>query len=143
MVSETERRRPQSHWQCIDNICQGTLPYGDRRIPMETMNIALPPAMKTFVQQQVQGAGYSSVSEYVRQLIRADQQRKAREEIDRKLLEALDGGAAPPWECQGAGNAEKPRPATALQTAEFTMTVLTRARALMDLDEIGEQIGRT
>ena len=64
---------------------------------METMNIALPPAMKTFVQQQVQGAGYSSVSEYVRQLIRADQQRKAREEIDRKLLEALDGGPATPW----------------------------------------------
>jgi antitoxin ParD1/3/4 len=64
---------------------------------MDTMNIALPPQMKDFVQAQVEGGGYSSVSEYVRQLIRADQQRKAGEEIDRKLLEALDGGHAALW----------------------------------------------
>jgi antitoxin ParD1/3/4 len=64
---------------------------------METMNIALPPTMKNYVQAQVEGGGYSSVSEYVRQLIREDQERKAREEIDRKLLEALDGAPATPW----------------------------------------------
>jgi antitoxin ParD1/3/4 len=64
---------------------------------MNTMNIALPSQMKDFVQAQVEGGGYSSVSEYVRQLIRADQQRKAREEIDHKLVEALDGGNATPW----------------------------------------------
>jgi antitoxin ParD1/3/4 len=61
------------------------------------MNIALPATMKNFVQAQVEGGGFSSVSEYVRQLIRADQKRQAREEIDRKLLEALDGGPATPW----------------------------------------------
>jgi antitoxin ParD1/3/4 len=64
---------------------------------MDTMNIALPATMKQFVQAQIEGGGFSSVSEYVRQLIRADQDRKAREEIDRKLLEALDGGPAKPW----------------------------------------------
>jgi antitoxin ParD1/3/4 len=64
---------------------------------MDTMNIALPATMKDFVQAQVEGGGFSSVSEYVRQLIRADQERQAREEIDRKLLEALDGGPATPW----------------------------------------------
>jgi antitoxin ParD1/3/4 len=64
---------------------------------MDTMNIALPATMKDFVQAQVEGGGFSSVSEYVRQLIRADQERQAREEIDRKLLEALDGDPATPW----------------------------------------------
>ena len=64
---------------------------------MDTMNIALPPQMKDFVQAQVERGGYSSVSEYVRQLIRADQQRKVGEDIDRKLLDALDDGRAKPW----------------------------------------------
>jgi antitoxin ParD1/3/4 len=64
---------------------------------METMNIALPPAMKTFVQEQVDEGGYSSASEYIRRLIREDQERKTRLEIDRKLLEALDSGPAVPW----------------------------------------------
>jgi hypothetical protein len=35
---------------------------------METMNIALPEAMKLFVQERVSEGGYSSVSEYVRDL---------------------------------------------------------------------------
>ena len=52
---------------------------------METINIALPPEMKTFVQEQVDQCGYSSVSEYIRRLIREDQERKTRLEIDRKL----------------------------------------------------------
>jgi antitoxin ParD1/3/4 len=64
---------------------------------MDTMNIALPATMKDFVQAQIEGGGYSSVSEYVRRLIRADQERQAREEIDRKLLEALDGGSGKLW----------------------------------------------
>ena len=33
---------------------------------METMNIALPESMKSFVQQRVAEGGYSSASEYVR-----------------------------------------------------------------------------
>jgi len=64
---------------------------------LETMNITLPPEMKTFVQEQVDQCGYGSVSEYIRRLIREDQERKTRLEIDRKLLEALDGGPAVPW----------------------------------------------
>jgi antitoxin ParD1/3/4 len=59
---------------------------------METMNIALPDAMKHFVQDRVSEGGYSSVSEYVRELIRADQRRKAEERIDALLLEGLDSG---------------------------------------------------
>jgi antitoxin ParD1/3/4 len=33
--------------------------------------------MKHFVEDQVSGAGYRSVSEHVRELVRADQKRKA------------------------------------------------------------------
>jgi antitoxin ParD1/3/4 len=59
---------------------------------METMNIALPESMKHFVQERVTEGGYSSVSEYVRDLIRADQKRKVEERIDALLLEGLDSG---------------------------------------------------
>jgi antitoxin ParD1/3/4 len=59
---------------------------------METMNIALPKSMKHFVQERVSEGGYSSVSEYVRELIRIDQKRKAEERIDALLLEGLDSG---------------------------------------------------
>jgi antitoxin ParD1/3/4 len=59
---------------------------------METMNIALPESMKQFVQERVSQGGYSSVSEYMRELIRADQKRKVEERIDALLLEGLDSG---------------------------------------------------
>jgi antitoxin ParD1/3/4 len=59
---------------------------------MDTMNIALPEAMKQYVQQRVSDGGYNSVSEYIRELIRADQKRKAEERIDALLLEGLDSG---------------------------------------------------
>jgi len=59
---------------------------------METMNIALPESMKHFVQEQVTEGGYSSVSEYVRDLIRHAQKRKMEERIDTLLLEGLDSG---------------------------------------------------
>jgi antitoxin ParD1/3/4 len=59
---------------------------------METMNIALPESMKHFVQERVTKGGYSSVSEYVRELIRADQKRKVEERIDTLLLEGVESG---------------------------------------------------
>lgn len=59
---------------------------------METMNIALPRSLKQYVQSRVDEGGYGSVSEYVRELIRADQRRKAEERVDTLLLEGLDSG---------------------------------------------------
>ena len=57
---------------------------------MSTMNISLPQALKSFVDQQVRSRGYSSSSEYVRQLIRKDR--------DRQRLHGLllEGAASPP-----------------------------------------------
>lgn len=60
---------------------------------METMNIALPESLKTFVQERVADGGYSSVSEYVRELIRTDQKRRLEERVDALLLEGLNSGA--------------------------------------------------
>lgn len=42
---------------------------------MATMNISLPEALKEFVDRQVSSAGYGTASEYVRELIRHDQER--------------------------------------------------------------------
>lgn len=39
------------------------------------MNISLPEALKTFVDEQVKQRGYGTSSEYVRELIRRDQDR--------------------------------------------------------------------
>ncbi|MEW6169730.1 MAG: type II toxin-antitoxin system ParD family antitoxin [Pseudomonadota bacterium] len=42
---------------------------------MSTMNISLPEALKSFVDQQVASRGYGISSEYIRERIRKDQQR--------------------------------------------------------------------
>lgn len=59
---------------------------------MPTMNISLPDPMKEFVEKQVADGGYSSASEYVRELLRAEQKRRARDEIEQKLLASLNSG---------------------------------------------------
>ena len=42
---------------------------------MSTMNISLPDSLKSFVDDQVTRRGYGTSSEYVRELIRKDQDR--------------------------------------------------------------------
>ncbi|MBK7898640.1 MAG: type II toxin-antitoxin system ParD family antitoxin [Azonexus sp.] len=42
---------------------------------MSTMNISLPDSLKSFVDDQVAQRGYGTCSEYVRELIRKDQER--------------------------------------------------------------------
>jgi antitoxin ParD1/3/4 len=62
---------------------------------MTTMNISLPDEMKAFVEAQMAQDGYASASEYLRALIRDDQKRRARQALERKLLEGLQGPAVP------------------------------------------------
>ena len=57
---------------------------------MSTMNISLPDSLKTFVDEQVSQRGYGTSSEYVRELIRKDQERQHL----RGLL--LEGAASAP-----------------------------------------------
>ena len=59
---------------------------------METMNISLPETMKQFIEEQVSAGEYSSVSEYIRALVREEQKRKAQEQLEALLVEGLESG---------------------------------------------------
>lgn len=60
---------------------------------MTTMNISLPEEMKSFVETQVQQGGYSTASEYLRELIRdAQKKRIADERLEKLLLEGINSG---------------------------------------------------
>lgn len=43
---------------------------------MSTMNISLPDSLKSYIDEQVAGRGYGTSSEYVRELIRQDRDRR-------------------------------------------------------------------
>jgi antitoxin ParD1/3/4 len=58
---------------------------------MQSMNISLPEPLKQFVDGQIASGRYSSVSEYVRELIREDEKRKAEDRLEMLLLEGLNG----------------------------------------------------
>ena len=59
---------------------------------MQTMNISLPDQLKEFVDDQVGSGRYSSVSEYVRDLIRGDEKRQAQERLEAMLMEGIQSG---------------------------------------------------
>ena len=59
---------------------------------MSTMNISLSETMRAFVDSLVEQGGYSTASEYVRELIRNDQKRKAQEKLETLLVEGLESG---------------------------------------------------
>jgi antitoxin ParD1/3/4 len=56
---------------------------------MATMNISLPDNMKSYVDSRVSKDGYGTASEYFRELIRQDQQRREQEQAERAQLEKL------------------------------------------------------
>jgi antitoxin ParD1/3/4 len=58
---------------------------------MTSMNVSLPEELKEYVETQTRH-GYSTPSEYVRELIREDQKRRAREKLDSLLLDGLNSG---------------------------------------------------
>lgn len=58
---------------------------------MATMNVSLPDAMKDWVERQAEGGRYGNASDYIRDLIRRDQQRR---EAIAALQAAITEGAA-------------------------------------------------
>jgi antitoxin ParD1/3/4 len=56
---------------------------------MTSMNISLPEPLKLFVEEQVNKGGYSTASEYLRELIREAQRRQERQELESKLLAGM------------------------------------------------------
>ena len=61
---------------------------------MKSINISLSDAMRTYIEEKVATGGYSSVSEYFRELVRQDQKRQAAERLEVMLLEGLNSGNA-------------------------------------------------
>jgi antitoxin ParD1/3/4 len=59
---------------------------------MTSLNISLPQPLKDFVEERVKDGGYSTPSEYVRELLREDQKRRAEEKLEALLLESLNSG---------------------------------------------------
>lgn len=56
---------------------------------MATMNVSLPDALKDFVEAQVSAHGYSTSSEFVRDLIRREQ---ARAQLRALVIEGMSSG---------------------------------------------------
>ncbi|MEM0987351.1 MAG: type II toxin-antitoxin system ParD family antitoxin [Pseudomonadota bacterium] len=54
---------------------------------MATMNVSLPDPMKQWVEQQTQGGRYSNASDYIRDLIRRDQDRDAKIAAMQRLVD--------------------------------------------------------
>lgn len=63
---------------------------------MATMNISLTDPLKQFVDEEVSQGGYSSTSDYVRDLIRQRQRQKAEELLRRLIAEGQASGPSVP-----------------------------------------------
>jgi antitoxin ParD1/3/4 len=60
-----------------------------------TMNISLTDELKAFVDARIQARGYSSTSEYMRDLVRRDEERASEERFKALIQEGLDSGPDP------------------------------------------------
>lgn len=62
---------------------------------MATMNVSLPDQMKDWVEAQSRSGRYSNASDYVRDLIRRDQERaNAVAELQKLITEGIESGPA-------------------------------------------------
>ena len=59
-----------------------------------TMNISLPAPLKQWVETQVSQKGYSTASEFVRDVLRREE---ARGRIDERLIAAIQSGESTPF----------------------------------------------
>ncbi len=65
-----------------------------------TMNISLSEPLKQFVDEQVRNGGFSSTSDYMRELIRDRQRRAAQDTLRALIAEGLASGPAIPVDAQ-------------------------------------------
>ena len=61
-----------------------------------TMHISLPGPLKKWVQDQVEQKGFSTASEFVRDVLRQQQQQESRARVEEKLIEGLNSGPSKP-----------------------------------------------
>ncbi|MEI8195400.1 MAG: type II toxin-antitoxin system ParD family antitoxin [Phycisphaerae bacterium] len=53
------------------------------------MNISLPPALRNWVDKQVESRGFGTASEFVRDMIRREREKTLRTQVDQTLLAAM------------------------------------------------------
>jgi antitoxin ParD1/3/4 len=63
---------------------------------MPSLNISLPAPLREWIEAQIKGGRYGNASEYVRELIRRDQERQAQERLEQLLLEGVESGKGSP-----------------------------------------------
>jgi antitoxin ParD1/3/4 len=79
----------------IGKVCQKSMIRHQRSFPMATMNVSLPDQMKEWVEEQVKSGRYGNSSDYVRDLVRKDQERaEAREKLQQLVDEARASGVS-------------------------------------------------
>jgi antitoxin ParD1/3/4 len=59
-----------------------------------SMNVSLPAPLKSWIEQQVAERGFSTASEFVRDLLRREQAAASRARVDAHLLDAIESGPA-------------------------------------------------
>ncbi|MBX3289733.1 MAG: type II toxin-antitoxin system ParD family antitoxin [Acidobacteria bacterium] len=62
---------------------------------MTNINISLPESMRAYVEQKIESGGYGTISEYLRELIRADERREM-EYFDKLIADAYANGPVVP-----------------------------------------------
>ena len=60
------------------------------------MSFALPESLRAYIDERVQSGQYGNTSEYLRDLIRRDQQDQARKRLRDLITEGLESGPARP-----------------------------------------------
>jgi antitoxin ParD1/3/4 len=58
------------------------------------MNVSLPAPLKSWIEQQVAERGFSTASEFVRDLLRREQAAAATARVESRLLDAIESGPA-------------------------------------------------
>ena len=67
---------------------------------METIRIALPDSLAIFARERAKAGGHDNISEYIRELIRADQKQNAARLLEAEILKGLASGPAQPVTAQ-------------------------------------------
>jgi len=65
-----------------------------------SMNISLPTPLKSWIEEQVALRGFSTASEFVRDLLRREQAAAAKARVEANLVEALDSGPTRPMDAK-------------------------------------------
>ena len=100
---------------------------------MTTMNISLPEGLKAFVDEQVAARGYGSASEYVRDLIRRDEDVQKFRAL---IQEGLESPARTPSPTRRSSRTCGPRIRARPRARVTIKPAVLRARAEADIDAI-------